>query len=181
MNASTRTLRKDDHTILKGLQKIGVKIRSLVFNSDLIEFCDSTIKKVDSNNEKIVTLLYLKKLVIQTPRYPDPDHYRAFEDEYIQEAADYDPIAWIEAEIEFYAKLQQLDLTKSTVSSVVTDAKLKLSSTWLTHDEMQEMLKISRSTLNRRIAEGMPHYKKGKFAFFDINEVSEWIKEDVSN
>lgn len=180
MNASTRTPRKDDQTILKGFQNIGVKIRSLVFNSELIEFCDSTIKKLDSCNEKIVTLLYLKKLVIQTPRHPDPDHYRAFEDAYIQEAVDYDPIAWIEAEIEFYAKLQQLDLNKSAVSSVVADAKLKLSATWLTHQEVQEMFKISRTTLNRRIAEGMPNHKKGKFVFFDIDEVSAWIKEEVS-
>ncbi|RYE35883.1 MAG: DNA-binding protein [Sphingobacteriales bacterium] len=137
--------------------------------------------------EKIRTLHLLKKLTIQIVRQPDPEHYKAYQDEYeelfdsIQEEQErHNPVKWLEAELEYFNNINK-KLTVEEVTNelnVMQAAKERLSKAWLTKDEMMQLFDISKSTLNRRIAEGMPAHKKGKAVHFYLQEVNEWMKDE---
>lgn len=118
---------------------------------------------------------------------PDPLHYDAFEDEYKEmfseialEQAFYEPIKWIEAEIEYQLNTGER-LTSNDVEAkldVMQQTKLRLSKDWLTEQEVMEMFGFSQSTLKRRRAEGMPAHKKGKAIHFYLEEITDWMRKE---
>ncbi|WDF55257.1 helix-turn-helix domain-containing protein [Mucilaginibacter sp. KACC 22063] len=158
--------------------------KMLYINKDFIEFIESTIKKLPAK-DKLAALYFFKKLAVQVPRYPDPDFYQAFKDEIDEEMSDvseqlnFEPIRWITAEIEYWLNSSER-LTVEDVNQkldVMQDAKKRLSKDWLTKEEVMELFRFSRATLNRRISEGMPHHKNGKKTYFYQEEINKWMKE----
>lgn len=49
---------------------------------------------------------------------------------------------------------------------------------FLTTDELCELFKVSRSTVERWRKAGMPYIKQGKLVRFDKEEVLKWFKEE---
>jgi excisionase family DNA binding protein len=43
--------------------------------------------------------------------------------------------------------------------------------------ELMESLNISRGTLRKMMAEGLPHTRPGKFPRFDVADVERWLRE----
>lgn len=158
-------------------QVLKKKISQLTINSELINFIEENVNQLKTGTDKMIFLHLCKKLVLQVERSPDPDHYRAFEEEYENDRQTYDPIQWIEAELDYQQNLQALSQPQTLSSAVADEAKLRLGTTWLTKEEVMHMFKVSRSTLHRRIAEGMPCHKKGKFKYFHLEEISKWLKD----
>ncbi|TKB95741.1 helix-turn-helix domain-containing protein [Pedobacter cryophilus] len=159
------------------LDKFKRKILLKPINQDLIEFIEDKIKGLIGIDEKMLYLHFAKKELLHTERRPDFEHFVAFEDNYMNDRQNFNPIKWIDVELEFWTNIKLLNSNQQT-SSEIAQAKLTLSKSWLTQEEVQDMFKFSRTTLNRRIAEGMPCHQKGKFKFFNLEEVSEWLKED---
>lgn len=46
----------------------------------------------------------------------------------------------------------------------------------ITKKELAKKLKVSVTTIDRRVEKGMPHYKIGRLIRFDFEEVKQWIK-----
>lgn len=165
------------------------QIREMLFNKDLIDYIENLLSKI-SDKDKLVTLCYLKKVILQTPRVPDPDHYKAFEERYDAEFAEraeeqeqFDPIKWLDAGIEFVTRPEISKFSKQEVQDELNklqEVKQQLGKELLTINDVLELLDISKSTLNRRIAEGMPRHQKGNSTFFVLSEITEWIRKDVA-
>lgn len=165
------------------------QISTLIFNKDLIEYIEDLISKI-SDKDKLVTLCYLKKVILQTPRVPDPDHYKAFEEQYDaefikreEEQEQFDPIKWLDAEIEFVTCPAISKYSKEEVQDELNkfqEIKQQLGKELLTFEDVLKLFGFSKSTLNRRIAEGLPCHKQGKFNFFVLSEITEWIKKDAA-
>jgi|TARA_B100001964_G_C13832343_1_gene422157 hypothetical protein len=49
---------------------------------------------------------------------------------------------------------------------------------FVTMDSLMEELKISYSTMRRMRNEGLPHYKRGKKIYFNLNKVHEWFENN---
>lgn len=169
-------------------QQLERKVKRLFVNKEFIAFIKVTIEKLPQK-DKLACLHFFKKVAIQVPRLPDPDHFKAFEDTYIEEmlkTADeqefYEPVKWINAEIEYLQNTGE-HLTTEDVNNrvdIMLEAKQKLSKDWLTEEQTMELFSISKSTLNRRMSEGMPHHKNGKFVYFYLDEINQWMKKDVA-
>lgn len=164
--------------------KLKCKIKTLYVNKDLIQFF---VAKIDGKTikDKLAILNYFKKLVQQIYRLPDPDHKAAFEEEYeaeqfaiADEQAFYDPLKWLQAEIDYLdAQLERLTSTDVDERlNIMQQAKERLSKEWLTKTEVMELFRISKATINRRIAEGMPAHKNGKMVYFYLEEINEYMK-----
>jgi hypothetical protein len=169
-------------------KKVIRRIGRLFVNQELTAYLNEVVCSVASK-DKLTCLYWLRKVVIQTPRKPDADHYQAFKDEYeellsaiAQEQEQYEPIRWLDAEIDYLQNTTPI-LSKEDVKAelhIMQDAQQRLSKQWLTYDEMLTLFAISKSTLNRRISEGMPVIKKGRSRYFNIDEVSGWLKKEVA-
>jgi predicted DNA-binding transcriptional regulator AlpA len=165
--------------------QLAQSFKRLIINKELTEFISESIKKMPAK-DKLATLYYFKKLAVQVYREPDPEHFKAFKDVYLEEMsgiadeqAFFEPVKWINAEIEYISNTAER-LTSDDVNQrleIMQDAKLKLSKDWLTKEEVMQLFRISKSTLNRRIAEGMPHHKIGKAVYFNPKEINEWINK----
>lgn len=173
-----------DLTILKYVQSPNIdcfksKIRSLCTNEELIIFLEETTNRIKETEVKILFLHYLKKLIVQVDRPIDEGHYRAFQFEYDQDRLNFNPENWISAELEFLKAEQDFSCSKN--ASVIFDMAQNVNTPMplLRHKDMEKLFKWSRSTLNRRIAQGLPlHQDPAGAKFFDVNEVNEWIKEN---
>jgi predicted DNA-binding transcriptional regulator AlpA len=164
------------------------KVKWLFINREFIELIQVTIEKLPQK-DKLAALYYFKKLAVQVLRKPDIDHYNAFKDEYdelLSEIADeqihFEPVRWISSEIEFITNTTE-KLTVADVNQrldIMQEAKHKLSKDWLTKNDMMDLFNISKSTLNRRVADGMPAHKNGKFIYFYLEEVNEWMKKEAA-
>lgn len=161
----------------KDLERFKNRISLISINEELIQFIDDTINGVDGIDQKILYLCFAKKVLMHIERKPDEEHLRAFREQYQRDREVFNPIKWIEVELEFWSDAKILTSERKT-SSEIAQAKLSFSKQWLSQEQIQEMFSFSRSTLNRRVAEGMPFHQKGKSKFFDLEEVSEWMKED---
>jgi predicted DNA-binding transcriptional regulator AlpA len=42
--------------------------------------------------------------------------------------------------------------------------------------QVMEQYQISRTTLQKFLANGMPHYRVGRIFYFDPNEINDWIR-----
>ncbi|NHA07711.1 helix-turn-helix domain-containing protein [Mucilaginibacter sp. HC2] len=138
----------------------------LYVNTDLILFICRMLNNCKPNEDRELVLIKLKKLLMQTPRRPDPEQYRVdreFFDSIRKEQKLNDPIRFIEAE---------LDFIKATKAYSPEDKDM------LSEDEVLKMFDISRTTLNRRIAEGMPCTKVGGKKAFSRNLISAWLFDE---
>ena len=168
--------------------KLAREIKRLYKNKELTDYIALVLKSV-SNKDKVALLYYFKKLVLQTFRSPDPNHLLAFQDEYEKELFSirkeqtfYDPVKWIDAELDYLKNMGE-HLTSDDVNSrldIMQQAKQRLSKEWLTKEEVMQLFNISKSTLNRRIAEGMPAHKNGKGVYFYLEEINEWMRRDAA-
>lgn len=158
------------------------KISRLYVNRDLVNFFRRLMTDAKDDNERLLLLLKLKKLVLQVPREPDanelaaePEKFYVFFNEIEREQAFYDPIKWLDAEIEYLFSVQK---------SVDVEVKEKIAFKdieWHTEEEVLRYFKISKSTLNRRIAEGLPAYDFGARPLFNTKEISNYlIKQKVA-
>lgn len=43
-------------------------------------------------------------------------------------------------------------------------------------NELSKKLGVHRNTIDRRIKDGLPHYKIGKTLRFDLEEVKKWLR-----
>lgn len=164
------------------------RFKRLIINRELTKFISGSIEKLPAK-DKLAALYYFKKLAVQVYREPDPQHFKAFEDEYLEELsaiADeqefYEPVKWIETEIEYINNTAER-LTPEDVDQrldIMQGAKIKLSKDWLTKAEVMNMFSISKSTLNRRVAEGMPAHKNGKSIYFYLEEINGWMKREAA-
>ncbi|MGN8058770.1 helix-turn-helix transcriptional regulator [Pedobacter sp. 22163] len=157
------------------------KIKSLNLNEDLIAFLEETIINIKETEHKILFLHYAKKLVLQTERPVDQKHYEAFQFEYDQDRRRFNPASWINAELEFLKVLHEFNSSKNQSTSYDKQQNVNAPMPLLRHEDMEKMYRWSRSTLNRRIALGLPyHLDPAGAKFFDVNEVNEWIKENAN-
>lgn len=180
-NASPRLTHEFKRTLERDIKRLFV-------NKEFIDFIKSTLNELP-NKDKIPCLHYFKKLAVQVRRTPDPDHYKAFEELYEAEMAQiedeqkfYDPVKWINAEIEYLLTATEY-LTAADVDQrldVMIAAKQKLSKDLLTADEVRQMLNISKSTLNRYVADGLKRQKRGKFVYFCLQDINDWIRNDAA-
>lgn len=152
---------------------------SFSINEELIEFLHLKIKSIIDIDKKLWVLYFTKKTLPYLDRRPCPQHFRAFEDDYLMDRASFDPAKWVEKEIEFLLNIKTLG-NERTPDQAILESKAELSKLWLNRDEIMELLSISRTTLNRRISEGMPCHPRGKSNFFNLEEVSEWLKQDIA-
>jgi len=159
------------------MEKFKRKIAGYRINEELIAFLEQHLSALVEIDGKLTYLFFAKKVLPYLKREPERGHFLAFEEEYRNDRVFFEPMKWLDNEIEFWTNIKALDKSKETPQSIV-EAKRALSKQWLTKEEIMEMLKFSRTTLNRRIAEGMPCHQKGKAVFFNLEEVSEWLKED---
>lgn len=139
------------------------RIKVLFFNHDIIEFIKSVLTNYKSIDDQRYSLIKLKKLLTQVPRYPDPSEYRTnreFFDNIETEQRLYDPIRWIEAELEY--------LNSNRASNI----ELK---ELLTEFDMLQIFG-NRQTLNRRIVEGLPCARLGGVKVFSKRLVIQWIE-----
>lgn len=153
------------------------RISSFGINEQLIDFLTDKIGSVEELDKKLWLLFYAKKVLPYLSRMPDQDHFKAFEEDYLRDKLYFDPLKWIENEIAFLNNIKTLG-NKKAPDQALLEAKADLSKQWLNRDEIMQLLSISRTTLNRRISEGMPCHPKGKSNFFNLEEVSEWLKHE---
>ncbi len=160
------------------LQWLKNRIASLSINEDLIALIESTLQNITEVEKKILFLHYIKKLIIQIPRPVNEGHFSAFQEDYRRDRINFDPVTWIDSELGFLTALRNLNIETPTDYSV--DPGLGTHKPLLKQNDIQKVYKMSRSTLNRRIAQGMPCYPNGGSKFFDVDEVNEWLKIEKS-
>ena len=160
---------------------------SLHRNKEVVDFMEQLLSGMDSNSKKMGILLYCKKILKQYERIPSRELAECFPEEYDkemeeieEEQAIYDPVKWAEAEIEFissYSKIQQeFPEPEEPVTEIKQPEKLyPETKEFLTLKETMDLLKISKSTLDRRREEGLPWHKDGKKLYFKRNELIKWI------
>ncbi|HTK19195.1 MAG TPA: hypothetical protein VL442_06775 [Mucilaginibacter sp.] len=164
------------------------RTKLLFVNKEFIQFIQLILSRM-RQTDQLACLYFFKKLAIQVRRAPNEEHYNAFEDEYREalsliaaEQEFYEPVRWIEAEIEYrlntakYITADEIDRRVETVRK----AKQHLDKPWLSKEDMMAMFGFSKSTLNRRIAEGMPCEKHGRIISFCLEDVSNWLKGEAA-
>lgn len=168
---------KSDNALMSSAfeRKIQSKVGSIIFNEELLKFMKSNVEAQKKINDKLYLLYLFKRIFATSVRNPEQAHFYLFEDEYLLDIKTYNIEKWLEVEIEFYKNVQSLEIQASHQG--LTEAKAELSKQWVTGEEIKEIFKWSRTTLNRRIAEGMPCHAKGKTKFFNLEEVGEWLRE----
>jgi predicted DNA-binding transcriptional regulator AlpA len=169
-------------------KEVTAKVKRLYINKEFVAFVTLTISRLPVR-DKLSALHYFKKLAVQVLREPDPSHYAAFKDEYDEELSSiqaeqkhFEPVRFFNSEIEYIINTSE-KLTADDVNhrlDIMQNAKERLSKDLLTKVEVMDLFNISKSTLNRRIAEGMPCHKKGKPIYFDLKEISEWLKSEAA-
>ncbi|QTE36106.1 hypothetical protein J3L18_23680 [Mucilaginibacter gossypii] len=141
-------------------------------NTDLIMFISRIINKHQELEKKILILLKFKKIIAQTPRVPDEEQYRtdrAFFDSIEREQLLNDPIKFIDAELGYLQERQATILASN-------DSPQK---DWLTAKEVCLKFVFSRSSLNRRVAEGLPYVQLGGKKMFSVSQISDWLKNQT--
>lgn len=161
------------------LSQLEKEIISLYINKDLVEFLNELLSEVFTKSEKLYYLEFCKKAINQNVRKPDKSHYQAFKEEYDsffrsikKEQLLYDPIKWLDAEINY---IQAISLIGNKDVDEVLGASAKPNKDWLTFSEMQTRFETSKMALRRRMAEGMPFVKFGNQLRFFPKAVDDWL------
>ncbi len=146
------------------------KLTRLYINKDLISFINRLLSTSADPIEREKIAFKLKKLVLQEPRLPDPDQLKAQPDEFRQffieietEQAFYDPIKWLDAELEYIRSKKQ--------NTSMFEAKSLLNK-----QEVMQWLNISISTLSRMISEGLKPIQRGHIMLFHREELIQWLR-----
>lgn len=163
----------------KRLNLLKNEVSRLYVNQELIAFLQYLTDIVKSSEDKQYYLLFCKKVILQTNRLPDGNHYKAFKEEYDlffnqikDEQANYNPISWIDAELGF---LKLEDRGKDCKPETKNSKDAPPLRDWMTFDEMMHRLGTSKMALRRRMAEGMPFVKLGNQLRFDPKTVDAWL------
>ncbi len=169
-------------------RKLAVKVKMCFINKDFIELIANTLKKLPAK-DKIMCLHYFLKLAKQIMRAPDQEWLKANEDEYLEKMAEiqheqehYEPVRWIEAELTYLMNTSE-HLTQDDVIQqldIMQAAKERLSKEWLTKKEVMDLFRISKSTLDRRVVDGMPAHKNGRMVYFYLEEINDWMRKDAA-
>jgi len=153
-------------------------IKPLYVNKELNLFLVKALENVKSVDEKIYYLQYCRKVIAQTERKPHQNHYEAFADKYddffvriAKEQKLHNPIKWIDAELQYLQFLKSEAQNKADACQQVTTA----NKDWLTTSELLNWLGISKATLHRKMAEGLPKTKIGRGVRFAPEKVRAWI------
>ncbi|MFB2121194.1 hypothetical protein [Parapedobacter sp. 2B3] len=165
--------------LYKGKKRLNLlknEVTGLYVNQELFAFLQNLTNLLKSKDEKLYYLQFCKKTILQIRRFPDRNHYEAFKEEYDlffsairKEQQQYNPIRWIDAELEF---LQTAFIGKTPTSEPIDE---KPRRDWMTTAEMEQRLGTSKMALRRRMAEGMPFTKLGNQLRFDPNLVDAWL------
>ncbi len=168
--------------LYKGKQRLNLlenEVARLYVNRELIAFLQNLTDLLKSNGDKQYYLLFCKKVILQANRLPDGNHYGAFKEEYDEffedikdEQAIFDPVKWIDAELDFL-KLEDRCKDRNTETKDSIDAPPPRD--WMTFGEMMHRLGTSKMALRRRMAEGMPFIKLGNQLRFEPKSVDAWL------
>lgn len=158
-------------------------ILSLYINKELIEFLEFLLKDLLQPEGKVFMLKFCQKIILQYPRYPKGNQVKAFELEYAHEREDieeeqqlFQPSIWCEIEIKYLESVEGHQ-TEVAIKRSKADTGIAKENDWLTLEETMRLLKMSKSTIDRRCAEGMPRHKTGKKIFFMRSEIFKWMKD----
>lgn len=164
----------------KRLSLLKNEVKSLYVNQELIAFMQELTDIAKTKDDKQYYLLFCKKIILQTCRFPDQNHYEAFKEEYNQffeetraEQVMFDPIKWIDAQLEF---VDIDDKRKERNMNIENDKNQSSQKQGLmTFEEVKNHLRTTKLALRRRMEEGMPCFKLGNQWRFRIDEVSAWL------
>lgn len=147
-------------------------ITRLYVNVELIKTIKAVVMGIKDSDQQILVLLRFKKLIKQTPRSIDPNEFKWRHDECLLHLLEIegeqkanDPLKWIDAEIE-YLNTDQKHRTSITQTEL------------LGMNDVMKIFKISRSTLYKRISEGMPRENFGGKPMFKIGKIEKWIADN---
>ena len=186
--ASSSTKSKHTYKPFDEAFKLKVKehIQTMFINEQLVDYISIKLSVI-APTEKPAFLNWMRKTVIQTLRKPDPDWYQANKDEvedYLAHIADrqafFEPVRWIDAELVYLVNTTNLLITKEVEVKTETNQQAQelINRELIKASDAMRLLGVSKSTLERRKAEGMPFYKWGKGIYFDPKEITTWIKKE---
>ncbi|HVW99914.1 MAG TPA: hypothetical protein VHA52_05710 [Candidatus Babeliaceae bacterium] len=154
------------------------KVSRTFANKDLVNFMRDLLAEIDNISDRELLLFRLKNIVLQTPREPLGNLFKLkpsdFAKRLIEQGSEqiaFEPIKWIDAEIDLLRNLKAIDKKESIDKSPGQSKDL------LSRAEMLQLFKFSNSTLNRRIAEGMPTIKLGAKVMFNREKVINWLNQ----
>ena len=155
------------------------KISRCFINKELVEFIARLLNEAQDKSDRELMLLRLKKIILQMPREPDPSHLEAepfefakLELEIAREQAFFEPIKWIDAELDFLRNIKTLEVKDTKSAELAIEHKELLN-----QQELLSIFNFSKSTLNRRIAEGLPTIKLGAKLMFNRHKVNDWLNQ----
>ena len=174
-NWNTLMTNEDKLILLKG------QIKFLYVNKELITFFEKLLATIPDINQKKLVLLFARKIVLQYYR-PIPqdvrdslieeDQLKEFEREQLQ----YNPDKWIDCELEYLLVVglfYQADIGFKKLYNAPTEGELEL----MTLDQAMDFMHISKSTLDRRRADGLPSIKTGKKIYFKKSDIINWLNQ----
>lgn len=158
------------------LELLSKFIKPIFINKELRAFLIKVVESISSVDEKIYYLEFIRKVLAQTNRQPDYSHYKAFEDQYNnllkdikQEQKIHNPITWIDAELQYQHFMKSIKPVEGNPQPIDFNKK------WLTAQEMAKYLGIGKSTLERKVAFGLPQEKFGRRVFYSPEKVNDWL------
>lgn len=168
-------------------QSLKKAIKWLFVNQEFIEFMDRTLKQLP-HKDRLPCLYHFKAISVEVHRTPEPEHYKAYQDEYddylsaiADEQKNCDPVKWIDFKIEeitalgvlAYGNQEQLDDSSETATPAF-DPEL------VPERKLIQMLGMSKSKLGQLRSEGLPFQKIGKPVFYNLNDVKQWLKRPAA-
>lgn len=163
--------------------KLTRDIKHRYYNKELIQHIESKIDGT-TTQVKLEILYFFKKIVQQVHRTLYPDQRWALEELSEQEFSDladeqefYDPIKWINAEIE-YLMTKRDNLIMSSEPIIESDRKASTVGELMTFDQTMAYLNMSRSTLRRKMSNNMPVHQVQKKIYFCKSEVDDFVKRN---
>ena len=161
-------------------------IKRLYRNLDLIRFIDDLLKASNGQAQKEKFIKWSKRIVLGIKRSPDPLHFDAFEDEYnlelnaiSKEQKMHDPMKWLDNELELLQSEEHKEIYDANVNLEETETNLDIYNypkELLTSKEVMVLLGISKTTLDRRRAEGLKFRKDGRKVYFKRAEVVRFLE-----
>lgn len=161
-------------------------IKRLYRNLDLIRFIDDLLKSSSDQAQKEKFIKWSKRIVLGTKRSPDPMHFEAFEDEYklefdaiSEDQKRHDPVKWLENEEALLDSETHKEIHNEEVNLADVDTKLDIYNfpkEHLTPKDVMALLGISKTTLDRRKADGLRFYKDGRKVYFKRAEVIRYLE-----
>lgn len=168
-------------------------IKRIYRNTDLIRFMEELQQYMGSKEDQKLLLHWCKRIILSTKRQPDPDHLEAFQEVYqmemaaiAEEQAEHDPIKWLDHELQcLEINLNELMITKPSnepagmpsfqQATIPTDI-YTIDKELLSAKEIMKLLDISKTSLDRRRADGLRAIKDGRKVYFQKKEVIRYLE-----